>query len=208
MSNPTNPTNPTMLTASVSSPFAFGDLFRGRIAPLLVFALALVAVSTIALVSCSNGSAQASNEEHKLDSLPFAELDAQAVAASPAPAAQAQLVIGGGPCPCPFRYVRTSVDYAVAKGDTHVEVDTDAGLPVTVTLPASPDPLERHEIWLTDQPGTPNGSLTIDPNGQAVHLPAGVSLTIPATSPNEGLVLLFVQPQPPPAGGYWRVSRL
>lgn len=221
--NPTNFTTPTM-PAHFSLPFAFGELFRGRPAPLIALALALLltlsAISSIALVSCSNGSAQAPNEDAHAGELALASPahvepaspayvePASPAHASPARVAQASLAIGGGPCPCPFSYLRTSTSVTIAKGNTHVEADTDSGNPLTVTLPASPDHLERHEIWLGAQPGIPNGSLTIDPNGQAVALPAGLSLTIPATSHNEGLVLLFVQPQPPPAGGYWRVSRL
>lgn len=170
---------------------------------LLAFLAALGAVVGVAFAS----QAQRATANANANATATATARQSATATAPQPT-QAQSLAIAGPCPCPFDYVRTSVNYAVAKGDTHVEADTDAGQPITVTLPAAPSPLERHEIWLTDQPGTPNGSLTIDTNGQAAHLPAGVSLTIPATSPNEGLVLLFVQPQPPPAGGYWRVSRL
>lgn len=127
---------------------------------------------------------------------------------SPAPKVAAPQSIGGGTvCPCPQpKYVRSSTSYTVAKGDTYVELDTDAGLPITVTLPAAPTPLERHEIWLGAQPGLPNGTVTIDPSGQATALFGGVDLVL--DSANDGLVLLFVQPTPPPAGGYWRVSKL
>ena len=198
--------NPSDIPTDTTSP----RLFRG--APFPLVALVALALLTVA-IACSFA---------RPSSTPAAEpaivSAASAVAAAPATnsvalsssavaAPRAQAI--GTACPCPQpRYLRTSSSTTIAKGYTYVEADTDAGQPITVTLPASPDPLERHEIWLGAQPGIPSGSLTVDPNGQPVALAPGLSLTIPATSPNTGLVLLFVQPQPPPAGGYWRVSAL
>lgn len=134
-----------------------------------------------------------------------ASADRQTAQATVPAGGTSAVVVGNCPCPQP-KYVRSSTSYAVQKVDTYVELDTDAGVPLTVTLPAAPDPLERHEIWLGAQPGLPGGTVTIDTAGQAFELFGSADLALDAA--NTGVVLLFVQPQPPPAGGYWRVSGL
>lgn len=114
----------------------------------------------------------------------------------------APALVGG--CPCPQEtYLRTSSSVTLA-GQDYVEVDTDAGLPLTITLPASPAQLQRVRVWLTGQPGPPNGVATIDPNGQPTAFVPGLSSLV-LDEPMEGLSLLFVRPQPT-GGGYWRVS--
>lgn len=95
-------------------------------------------------------------------------------------------------------YTRISASVTLTGGEDYVELDTDAGA-LTVTMPASPVNLSRHEIWLGSQPG---GTATIDTNGQPSY---GAGLTL--SSANEGRLLLFVRPQPS-GGGYWRVTEL
>lgn len=98
-------------------------------------------------------------------------------------------------------YVRTSVDYQVLGHEDYLEVDTDAGLPIDVTMPAIPAQFERLEVW-----SSPQGSqtITIDPNGQAT---AGASLSF--SGPISGRLLLWIDADGPgPNGGYWRVTPL
>lgn len=152
------------------------------------------------------GPASTNPASEQKSATPITASTERQVAQATAPAGgTSSAVVGNCPCPQP-KYVRSSTSYAVAKGDTYVELDTDAGLPLTVTLPTNPDPLERHEIWLGAQPGLPGGTVAIDTAGQPTALFGSADLLLDAA--NTGVVLLFVQPQPPPAGGYWRVSGL
>jgi hypothetical protein len=116
---------------------------------------------------------------------------------------QAAQVLGSPGCSCPApTYLRASSSVTLAGTEDFVELDTDAGLPVTVTLPASPTALAPLEVWLGSQPGLPGGIGTIDPNGQAT---TGADLTLDQA--NEGRLLVFVKPTPA-GGGYWRVTEL
>lgn len=147
--------------------------------PVVAFLLALVAASLSALSLTSAASPQKS-----------------------APSSGLQAVVAGPcccPCPAPV-YVRTSSSLALSGTETLVECDTDAGLPLTVTLPLAPAHLKRLEVWLGDQPGLPGGVVTIDLQGNASH---GDGLVLDAA--NEGRELLWVKPSLS-AGGYWRVS--
>lgn len=126
-----------------------------------------------------------------------------APAQASAPVAQVQAL---APCPCPEpTYLRSSSSVALPAGIDYLELDSDAGQPITVTLPATPTHLRRVEVWLGAQPGLPGGTVTIDPG--TLYGTAGASLFL--DEPNEGRLLLFVKPDPAPtAGGYWRVSEL
>lgn len=102
-------------------------------------------------------------------------------------------------CSCPKpTYQRASGSVTLATD--YLELDSDAGLPITVTLPAAPKHLDRHEVWLGAQPGLPGGTVTLDGNGQPL---VGADALLDAA--NEGRVLLYVKPTPS-GGGYWRVS--
>jgi hypothetical protein len=106
-------------------------------------------------------------------------------------------------CTCsPPTYVRSSSSIALSGGEDFVELDTDAGLPVTVTMPATPTKLEPVEVWLGAQPGLPGGTVTIDTAGEAY---AGADLLLDEA--NEGRRLVWIRPTPS-GGGYWRVTRL
>lgn len=122
--------------------------------------------------------------------------------ASVSPRAQ---TVGGCHCPPP-QYVRSSSSLTLAGTEDLVELDTDSGNAVTVTLPASPAALSRVEVWLGNQPGLPGGTATIDPNGQAVTFAPGIADLL-LDQANEGRVLLFVKPTAAGAG-YWRASGL
>lgn len=114
--------------------------------------------------------------------------------------AQTARPLGCG-CPAPT-YLRTSSSVTLT-GEDYVEVDNDAGLPITVTLTASPSALQRVEVWLTSQASS--ALVDVNTNGQAVTFTGGADLQL--TAANEGVVFLFVQPTPT-GGGYWRASAL
>jgi hypothetical protein len=119
--------------------------------------------------------------------------------------ARGPLVATSCPCPQPT-YLRLSSSATLAGTEDYVELDTDAGLPLALTLPASPTHLYRLEVWLGNQPGLPGGVATVDPNGQAVTFAPG-SADLVLDVADEGLLLLFVKPTPA-GGGYWRASSL
>jgi len=141
-------------------------------------------------------------------SVPVLALATLFVSATPtqhaAPTAAAPTVTAAAlGCTCsPPTYIRTSSNLALAGGEDFVEIDTDAGLPVVVTMPAAPTKLEPVEVWLGAQPGLPGGTGTIDTNGEAY---AGADLLLDA--PNEGRRLVWIKPTPA-GGGYWRVTEL
>lgn len=98
-------------------------------------------------------------------------------------------------------YVRTSTNYSVLGNEDYIECDTDSGLPITVTLPATPGVLERHEVW-----HAPQGSqtVTLDTQGQAAY---GASLSFSGAI--SGRVVVWIDADGPgPNGGYWRVTAL
>lgn len=96
-------------------------------------------------------------------------------------------------------YVRLSSSATLSGPETHVEVDTDAGLVVVVGLPSSPVHLQSVLVWLAPQPGA---QAIVDPNGHPVVGPATLTLDVAG----EGRRFLFVRPTPE-GGGYWRVAR-
>jgi len=111
-----------------------------------------------------------------------------------------QAAIGCG-CPAPV-YLRASSSVTLTGNEDFVELDTDSGNPIVLTLPAAPTKLQPLEVWLGSQPGLPGGTVTIDPNGQPT---TGADLLLDVA--NEGRLLLYVKPTPT-GGGYWRITDL
>lgn len=105
-------------------------------------------------------------------------------------------------CPCPEAYAFHSTSALLAGIEDYVELDSDNAVPETLALPANPSHLERHEVWMTNQPALPAGPWVIDPNGKPTR---GADLVLDQV--DEGRLLLFVQP-PSPLPGYWRVTAL
>jgi hypothetical protein len=99
-------------------------------------------------------------------------------------------------------YVRVSASFTASGAEDYIECDTDSGNPITITLPPTPTPFEKHEVWLGPQPGLPGGTVTIDFNGQTSY---GADLTL--DSAMESRSLLWVKPTPS-GGGYWLVRAL
>lgn len=126
--------------------------------------------------------------------------EAKHTVAAPQSIAGASRLLGCG-CPSPT-YLRASSSVTL-DAEGYVEVDNDAGLPITITMPAAPPALHRVEVWLTSQASS--APVDVNPNGQAVTFTGGADLQL--TTANEGLVFLFVRPTPS-GGGYWRASPL